>query len=804
MTGNLWDIIVPKETTNLVTNPSTEVNTAGYAALGAGGGILIVRVLTEKRRGAACLRTIPLASPFTTMVAFAVPEMVIGKSFSVSVDIKATVGDVLLVAIADSTGTIFGSSAITATGEWQRGDTSLSIVSGTAPFFVAVRQDLVSSAPFFTDGWQCEEVTILRPTTYIDGDQDGGVWLGTAHASKSFRSEGFRKGGHIFSFEELGLKNTNYTGVGMPPVDNRTSRTATQDGAVLEAQNVESRVMTVSGYIQTNNPDTSLEREQFHALRREVLDSVKPRAKKRRDPFLLRYRGNVIDLETCMVYEGGLDWKRVPANSELPIIRMLGTDPYFRHIGNNAQLLNTPVSTAFGFFSGRIEGDWTIVQPPSAGTIDSLKDIKIHPITGEVYFVGNFTNWDGNADSDGVARWNPVDLYRNVGTPPILALGMSDLVFTANGDLYTIGIGSSTVQKFDGVSWTTLGTFNAGLLLTLTLDLQGKLVVAGSFLDVDSVADTLNIARFNFATSFWEAMGTGIDAPVQKVVASKVNGSVFAGIRGDATLSGLQEFPADGSGWVQVGVGVGDDSFEFINALTIDDGGSVYFGGIFEDDASGNTIFQNFGVWNGSKITPIDSEFVQEVFGLLALINGSIIISGRTGVIGDNARIKIYNGFSFSDFDVQLPTDSSVLGLAETTLGDLFIGYNKTGTAIIYSNLTIVTALGNAFNYPWLRIKREGGDSATIKLVQNVTANRFLFFDYSLLDGEEVLIDLRPRRQSMSSSIFGNNWKILPQSDDDDFFLLEGENEIVFNIVVSGSPTITANIYWRDTFWSID
>jgi len=52
ITRGRWDVIVPEETTNLMTNPSFEIDTAGFGSL---GGVSLSRVTTDAAFGGACM-----------------------------------------------------------------------------------------------------------------------------------------------------------------------------------------------------------------------------------------------------------------------------------------------------------------------------------------------------------------------------------------------------------------------------------------------------------------------------------------------------------------------------------------------------------------------------------------------------------------------------------------------------------------------------------------------------------------------------------------------------------------------------
>jgi len=101
--------------------------------------------------------------------------------------------------------------------------------------------------------------------------------------------------------------------------------------------------------------------------------------------------------------------------------------------------------------------------------------------------------------------------------------------------------------------------------------------------------------------------------------------------------------------------------------------------------------------------------------------------------------------------------------------------------------------------------KREGGTTFKLQTIRNETSGRELGFVYDMLDGEKLIIDVHPLRQTVTSSFFGSRPDvILPGSDQGEFSLLPGSNQVNLFIRHSGAPTITAYLLWRDGYWAVD
>jgi phage-related protein len=134
---------------------------------------------------------------------------------------------------------------------------------------------------------------------------------------------------------------------------------------------------------------------------------------------------------------------------------------------------------------------------------------------------------------------------------------------------------------------------------------------------------------------------------------------------------------------------------------------------------------------------------------------------------------------------------------------DIYVGYFLSGT-ITTAKKNTITNNGSANAYPKFIFKRSGGTSAVVEYIKNETTGATLWLNYSLLDGEELIIDLTPGGRSVTSSFFGDVWRaLLRNSDFADFYLLPGANDVSVFINNNGA-TLTAYALWRDEYLSAD
>ena len=137
-------------------------------------------------------------------------------------------------------------------------------------------------------------------------------------------------------------------------------------------------------------------------------------------------------------------------------------------------------------------------------------------------------------------------------------------------------------------------------------------------------------------------------------------------------------------------------------------------------------------------------------------------------------------------------------------LYDIYVGISTSGAGQSCGS-TIAINNGNTPSYPTLIVHRSGGTSAVLETLRNVTNGREILFDYSLLDGEELRVDLNPLSRSILSDFFGPRLDaMLPNSDSGTFTLLPGSNYITCFVNVAGAPTITAHLEWEELFNGVD
>jgi len=164
--------------TNLITNPSGEINTTGFTAVGS----TVSREVTDQAYGVAMIQAISDNAAADEGVVFA-PAIAADGIYTFSVTVWGS-GTVYIRIEGDG-----GGAAISSDITLSATKTRYSITTTTTGSSTFLRCKILTktqhTATIKTDGWQAE--TLSPATTYIDGDQPGCIWNGAAHASTSTR-----------------------------------------------------------------------------------------------------------------------------------------------------------------------------------------------------------------------------------------------------------------------------------------------------------------------------------------------------------------------------------------------------------------------------------------------------------------------------------------------------------------------------------------------------------------------------------------------------------------------------------------
>lgn len=820
-TMGIWNFILPEATINHVLNPSAEI--AGNNA--NPGGSTVTRVTTYSKFGIRSYRVQTAANGQGLRMNNMAP--LANAPHYVSFFVRG--------AIPAGGLTVFMGNGVVATllydidDEWSVYGRLVPAAQSVGQTTVDIMQNGVGAGDFYVDGIQVEERSAR--TTYCDGDQEGCEWLGAAHASQSQRSALSRAGGVVTDFDDYFFEIDGMFGPGMSPITLNVDSFAILPGGELNSQKTNVRSFTLTGWVRgTSLPD-------LHSHREELINALKPNATPEDQPVVLRYIGSTVIKEISAFYETGLEGA-IRAGFECLeqnfSIRFLATDPNFYEIGESAEILFTSDTVMFRYLLGRLRatGQWDNlgVAAPGAVGAEPITAIIVGP-DKMIYFSGDFTGWDGTGGAgsiDMVGRYNPLTGgFEQLGNAGDFGNIVLDLIFGPDGTLYAAGgfnVAGGDVADYlafwNGAAWATVGVPVAGTAAitnasALAFDNNGILLVGGNFTRWADIGNADYIVQWDPIAAAYSLIGgvaTGGTGVVLEIVIDSLDniyiGGNFLNWNGDGDADRWARW--DGAAWASVDA-IPSTGTVFAMAITGDD--VIYLGGAMTN-MEGIPEADYIVGFDGQAIFTLGMEPADDwVTHIDIAPDGMLYASGLFTEIGGITladRMAKWNGTSWAHLDADLPgatmVDTIRVGIQDPVVEtnyDLFVGFRGTGNGTL-AGIVTVTNGGTEDAYPRITIERTGGTSAVLEEIRNETLGLELLFDYGLLNGETLTIDLKPTGKSVISNFFGPRPDaILPNSDFGTWHLQSGDNEVSCFVNVVGAA-IEAAIIFSDPYWSAD
>ncbi len=837
-----FQIIAPETTTNIVRNPSAEIDLTDWFA----DGSAITRSDVEARFGRFSVRVVTNgANPNEGAHVRSFPGNS-GTPYAGSAYIRGS-GRVQLVLRDGFNGDEFISDPLSLNPDrWIR----ISDVIGRTG--AAVSNDLavhietigIQAITFYIDGVQIEQKPYS--TTYIDGDQDGGRWNIQRHLSVSDRLSSERSGGRLIDLdeEELGLYVTITSGIGMPPVRHNVQGRALQAGVEFQSTKVLPRVLQMTVWVR--NPQScpgALER--LHEVRQDLIDVIKPDLVDPDQSFVIRYNGGAVPVEIEALYEAGLQFDGDVRNQFFNsfVVRFLSTEPFWFEDDQHVEILDPiEIIQVQNGLMAKVNGVWNNLGLVNNRVIGSA----IGP-DGNLYVCGEFTII-GGVGANGIAyydgtNWFPLGAGVNVAVGPGL-----NIAFGPDGSLYlggsfsnaggvanTVGIAR---WDFDAGIWNDVGggvgTSGAPLtndnVFSISFAPNGSLFIVGDF---DLGDPTGAPATMNFIGEWtgtaWRALvdtgsglGNGLTGGEGLEVAVGSNGIVYiGGAFTDAGAVADTQFVAQWNQVAQEFASMGGDANQTITAIAVAPDGRVYAGGRFTD--IGGISLNRAAVWNGTSWSQLAGGLDDETRWIFVSAEGIVYFAGDftealdvDGIAVPNTdHVVLWDGSQWVPEEFTVPANLTRMRTVVVNGNSKFYGGEGAAANALVSVPNEIDSLATAGSFPIFFFRRINGTSATLILILNEDSNRQLKFTYEMADGEEVEVDFRPGQRTIKSSLFASSvtvseilqnqlGNLVPGSDFASFFLLPGENTISIFITVEGSTELEASMRWQPLHWSAD
>lgn len=803
-----WKVIVPVATQNFITNPSFETGTVGWTNVGM---TTFAQSSTFSKFGSYALRLIADATT-DTADGNTVSEADAAETWTASCWVYVVAGDFELVIEENSGGwTEQGSIATTTTGEWVHLEVTVTFDGGVTDGRVVLKPNAVAASQFYVDAVQFEQQGEV--TTFCDGDQKGCEWNGAAHASTSTRSALSRAGGFIRDFtDDYSFDISQAIGAGMAPVEQILDDFAILPGGQIQGSKIQARGFSLVGMIRGSSA------ADLHAKRAALIGIFEPSGIPNDQPFILRYTGAAVDKQISAYYEDGLSLSLQSANcwNERIALRFLAADPFWYELGESSDALDTNDTATTRYVAGRLRstGQWDNLSlganPTTGGTI--------HAITigqdGLVYYGGTFTGMNGAAGRDYIASFDPqTDTWATVGAGSAVNDTVRAITIAPNGDVYIGGdftnVGGAAgdyVAYYDisGGAWAPVAAGGVADVFALAFGHDGTLYIGGTF---QNWGDANGDYIVSFTGGAYVSLSTGMDGPLRAIVVD-LNGDIIIAGTFSATLQRVARW--DGLTFSAIGPGFNGDCY----ALAVGQDGTIYASGLFTttDGGAANALLR-IAQWTGGAWSEMAGGLGSTAQQISIAPNGDVWIVGAFSTAGDLTveGVVKWEGTSWAQTDLIPNMTTQIRGLTtgrrDPVIADIYevyIGWDNSAVSPYGGAATIANG-GTQNAAPKFVIMRTGGTTAKLISIRDELTGKELFFDYDLLDGETLTIDLAPTAQSIVSDFSGARPDAaLANSDIGSFTLLPGDNPITVFIDVSGAPTITAFLIHRATFWSID
>lgn len=799
-------VIIPEETTNLVTNPSIETATTNYTAVGGS----IARSATKQYHGTYSLAITPTAAT-TDGAYYGTISLTSGTTYTLSCKFWGLPGVKYKISFATTGGVDLAVKPFIGTGRWQWLWVTYTETSTTTRRLYFAKNTHTSTGVFYVDGVQVEAKAY--PTTYCDGDQLGllvgqqppaYLWTGTVHASTSTRSALTRAGGKVVNIRTAyGFLLTGIIGLGMATPNNVSIPYTVLDGARYQRTTKPPRTFSLTGRFQATTTAhlDRLTSDMRQAFDRDLVPLQQPLV-------LLTEPRDECDNPTgdfaqvqC-IYAGGLEGNDTSALAEDAAPTFTTYLPYLSGGDGGASLtVQTSVSNANAILKRSPSGTWSAL---GTGVGSGVVLAMVIGSDGSLYACGTFPSMGGVANTAYIARWDG-------SAWNALSTGgndfVNDMAFDPSGNLYAIGkftlmggiANTVRIAKWSGSAWTALGTGMSGGGVgaqdrAVVVDNLGNVYAGGEFTDAGgSGADF--VAKWN--GSAWSALGsvTAINNTVFALVVDPSNNVYAGGNFTDASGVASADRVAKWNGTAWSALSTGMDST--VSALERLSNGMIVAGGAFT--TAGGVSAPNIAQWNGTGWATMGT-LNGNVTRLFAGQNGLLYTSGdftTANSITLPDRAAVWNGSTWLPIDVDVTGSSSMSAAVTAPDGTLYLAFKTSGTA----TTAAVTAVTNDTpGFVWPRLVINGPSSGTSRIYQivNYTTNVGVYLNLTLSAGEVATLDFNPQAPSFTTTFQGDITNtILPGSQPALLYLAPGSNSISF---FAASSTVTATLSWQKRY----
>jgi len=615
--------------------------------------------------------------------------------------------------------------------------------------------------------------------------------------------------------DDYGLHVNHVTGVGSPRSTLSLDEYALIAGGKVSGKKVQPRQFMLGGTL------TGTCQADLHAQRQALTTLFS-------DKVVFEYVGAAVTKRLDAYYAGGLEYDvnvNEPCYWERVALRFVVPSPFWYGTVEQSETLDANDSVSYKHAAARLmsTGQWSALGITSdpVTAVPWIAKILVSPDGNDVYYAGWFESWNGVDGADNIVRYDVVAGTWNMVGPAhtfdAATTTIYDLAFGPDGTLYIVGnftdVGDANgdyITSWKDGAFTSLGTGLDNIGQAVAVGLDGTLFVGGEFHNAGG-NPAMHIAQWNGAV--WAAVGAGLDDEVNVIVVDIKGNVIIGGIFTDVNGGPGGTYPAiigwDGSAYYPLSTGMywaGGDAEVW--SLEVGANNVVYAGGLF--DTAGGMGGPNISAWNGWAWSPLgDGSPTDVVHNVVWAPDGMLYSVGNYAGAGE-AILARWTGYVWAWLDAEFPnfaTAAMAVGEQDSDVEanyDLWFGSSHRGTAQ-WAGIATITNNGTAEAYPTVTIGRSGGTSAVLRSMRNETTGEVILFDYSLVDGETLTIDLAPGNKEITSDYFGLVQGAHKKGDQFGTFSLEpGDNDVTCFVLVEGAPTIIATLTWYNQYRSLD
>lgn len=799
-----WSAIRPEATTNLVVNPTFEVDTTGWTNIPVSGTVLS-RDGLRATRGVYSLKIHPVAPGGYDGARTALMTVTQGAVYTLSADVWGAPGVPYQLTFYQAGQGIVAN--FVGNGAWQH-----VVATGTATFtggYVQVwKQSLSDTSDFWVDGVQFEQKGY--ETSFCVGSKEGCSWAGQAHNSTSSRDASHRLGGRAIPFDWYNFTLLSILGAGAGTFTNVAVPNGLQGGATFQRAIPQPRDFHIAGRFECQSL-IDLQRCQ-----QGLLDLVKPNNAAGALVRLIYQPaqgafpvGDPMQIDA--VYTGGLEgalatgiYENVTLSFKTYLPNILGTT--IRHTGS--ALAYSQAITVNGIAQRDASGNWASIGSGVLNPHEQVLALALGPGGAPLYAGGTFLGMGGVANTAYVAEWIN-GAWQALGTGAAdtgvycLAVGPGGTLYAGGGFSQMGGMANTPgIAYWDGASWRAMGTGAAGgSVYALAVLPDGSVIAGGNFTGMGGVANTSCIAKWN--GSAWVSLIAGITSNTIYALAVDARGGLYIGAANGLLGSNDRVAYFYNGVLSQMGAGVNGT----VRAICVRANGTVFVGGDFtvayNGASPGVALTVNYiARWNGSLWVQAGGGMDGSVKAIASLpdrlyAGGSFTHANGLAL---TAGLAVWTNPAWAPTDLTFPAGASVAAVVASTLNapnntaSIALGFTDTGAASA-AGVTSVTNSGTVDAYPVFTLT----GPMTLWRLTNFTTGDQMGFNLTLSAGETVTLTTGPNWSIVSSFRGAIPSTVLAGSAPATWRLAPGANSISLFATATSGATASA-MYFNAAF----